>query len=205
MARSELHAEVKKHRLCLNCLRPFHSHDKCKTPGCKHCGRKHNTLLHIPKNDSVAEPNKVSVVDTPNAVSTENSGQTINLHCSNPVSNTLEKRKPIALSFVNVMGQDQDIFERFSSFKKLIRMTALVLKFVAYLKLRKCHKPYQIKDIEISDLDKATRTLICMVQAVTFSQEIKDLQYNGKVNKNSKLFLYTHFWIRLVLYESEVD
>nr|CAH7730421.1 unnamed protein product [Callosobruchus chinensis] len=27
-----------------------------------------------------------------------------------------------------------------------------------------------------------------MVQAVTFSQEIKDLQYNGKVNKNSKLF-----------------
>nr|CAH7758548.1 unnamed protein product [Callosobruchus chinensis] len=105
-----------------------------------------------------------------------------------PVSNTLEKRKPIALSFVNVMGQDQDIFERFSSFKKLIRVTALVLKFVAYLKLRKCHKPYQIKDIEISDLDKATRTLICMVQAVTFSQEIKDLQYNGKVNKNSKLF-----------------
>nr|CAI5841455.1 unnamed protein product [Callosobruchus analis] len=105
-----------------------------------------------------------------------------------PVSNTLEKRKTIDLSFVNVMGQDQDIFERFSSFKKLIRVTALVLKFVAHLKLKKSHKSHQLKDIETSDLDKATYTLILMVQAVAFSQEIKDLQINGQVNKNSKLF-----------------
>nr|CAI5818357.1 unnamed protein product [Callosobruchus analis] len=105
-----------------------------------------------------------------------------------PVSHTLEKRKTIALSFVNVMGQDQDIFERFSSFKKLIRVTALVLKFVAHLKLKKSHKSHQLKNIETSDLDKATYTLILMVQAVAFSQEIKDLQINGQVNKNSKLF-----------------
>nr|CAH7757116.1 unnamed protein product [Callosobruchus chinensis] len=101
MARSELHAEVKKHRLCLNCLRPFHSHDKCKTPGCKHCGRKHNTLLHIPKNDSVAEPNKVSVVDTPNAVSTENSGQTINLHCSSKTTQVLLATVQLRYSVTN--------------------------------------------------------------------------------------------------------
>nr|CAI5831674.1 unnamed protein product [Callosobruchus analis] len=91
MVRSELHAEVKTHRLCLNCLRPFHSHDKCKSPGCKHCGRKHNTLLHIPKNDTLAEPKKVAAVDMPNALNTnkENLEQTINLHCSSKTTQVL--------------------------------------------------------------------------------------------------------------------
>nr|CAI5818359.1 unnamed protein product [Callosobruchus analis] len=91
MVRSELHAEVKKHRLCLNYLRPFHSHDKCKSPGCKHCGRKHNTLLHIPKNDTLAEPKKVAAVDMPNALNTnkENLEQTINLHCSSKTTQVL--------------------------------------------------------------------------------------------------------------------
>lgn len=38
---------VKLHRLCFNCLRPDHQVDKCIAGGCKHCERKHNTLLYM--------------------------------------------------------------------------------------------------------------------------------------------------------------
>lgn len=38
--------EVKKARVCWNCLRSGHMVQDCKLGGCKHCGKKHNTLLH---------------------------------------------------------------------------------------------------------------------------------------------------------------
>lgn len=40
--------EVKSRQLCLNCLRPNHEFRECKsTYGCRHCKKKHNTLLHL--------------------------------------------------------------------------------------------------------------------------------------------------------------
>ena len=55
---------TKEKGLCFNCLGPNHTARKCKcAKGCKICGRKHNTLLHMPQGDSTstAEPqNKVT-------------------------------------------------------------------------------------------------------------------------------------------------
>lgn len=39
--------EVKRLRVCFNCLRSDHTSDKCRSSSCKKCNKKHNTLLHI--------------------------------------------------------------------------------------------------------------------------------------------------------------
>lgn len=64
--------ETKKYKLCLNCLRPGHFVQDCKSGNCRTCERKHNTLLHLThsreniqvesKNDDRGEENPVSSV-----------------------------------------------------------------------------------------------------------------------------------------------
>lgn len=40
-------SQVKQLKLCWNCLRSNHTSQECKASGCKFCGKKHNSLLHI--------------------------------------------------------------------------------------------------------------------------------------------------------------
>ena len=48
MKLNELREHVQKFRLCLNCLRPGHRSEDCKSRTCSvpNCGRRHNKLLH---------------------------------------------------------------------------------------------------------------------------------------------------------------
>lgn len=39
--------EVKRSKVCFNCLRSDHTSDKCRSSNCKKCNKRHNTLLHI--------------------------------------------------------------------------------------------------------------------------------------------------------------
>ncbi|XP_058447612.1 uncharacterized protein LOC131427994 [Malaya genurostris] len=39
---------VKKHGLCINCLKPSHLAKDCSSGSCKSCSKKHHTLLHLP-------------------------------------------------------------------------------------------------------------------------------------------------------------
>ncbi|XP_036146016.1 uncharacterized protein LOC118646671 [Monomorium pharaonis] len=39
--------EIKRLRLCLNCLRPDHFSRHCRSSSCRECGERHNTLCHI--------------------------------------------------------------------------------------------------------------------------------------------------------------
>ncbi|XP_045475255.1 uncharacterized protein LOC123681087 [Harmonia axyridis] len=39
--------EVKRLRLCFNCLKLNHQVGSCASRGCKNCGQKHNSLLHM--------------------------------------------------------------------------------------------------------------------------------------------------------------
>lgn len=43
--------EIKKLKLCLNCFRQGHTAFNCRSSTCRTCAKKHNTLLHIGKND----------------------------------------------------------------------------------------------------------------------------------------------------------
>lgn len=38
--------EIKNLRLCTNCFKKNHCVENCENTGCKHCGQKHNSLLH---------------------------------------------------------------------------------------------------------------------------------------------------------------
>lgn len=46
--------EVRKANLCWNCLKYGHRVQKCTFRGCRHCGKKHNSLLHVEQSSSVA-------------------------------------------------------------------------------------------------------------------------------------------------------
>ncbi|XP_066260795.1 uncharacterized protein [Euwallacea similis] len=48
---SEKYNEIRKHKLCSNCLRIGHLNQECKSSGCKKCAKKHNTALHYEKRE----------------------------------------------------------------------------------------------------------------------------------------------------------
>ncbi|XP_066259137.1 uncharacterized protein [Euwallacea similis] len=48
---SEKYNEIRKHKLCSNCLRVGHRNQECKSSGCKKCAKKHNTALHYEKRE----------------------------------------------------------------------------------------------------------------------------------------------------------
>lgn len=49
---SEKYDEIRKHKLCSNCLRTGHWKNECMSSGCKKCELKHNTLLHVDRNQN---------------------------------------------------------------------------------------------------------------------------------------------------------
>ncbi|XP_031348314.1 uncharacterized protein LOC116174518 [Photinus pyralis] len=46
--------EARRLRLCTNCLREGHNTINCRSNGCKHCQRKHNTRFHV--NKPISQP-----------------------------------------------------------------------------------------------------------------------------------------------------
>lgn len=75
-ARSE---QIKRLRLCFNCLHSGHSSASCKFGKCKTCGRKHHTLLHTTTENSNslnASPNGTSA--SSNGTSASSNGTQVN-------------------------------------------------------------------------------------------------------------------------------
>lgn len=71
-------AEATKLKLCLNCLRSGHPSFKCRLGRCRECNKRHNTLLHLPTNDST--PNADSPPET--VVTCNNHGNKQALLCT---------------------------------------------------------------------------------------------------------------------------
>lgn len=67
---------VAKHKLCSNCLRRDHHVSKCHMGPCRHCKKRHNTLLHtnsITSANLVETQESTSIVNFTREVSSENS------------------------------------------------------------------------------------------------------------------------------------
>lgn len=52
--------EAKRLNLCYNCLGSNHMLQKCTSRNCKHCSKKHHTLLHIHERSNVVNQNTTS-------------------------------------------------------------------------------------------------------------------------------------------------
>lgn len=56
MSITERITEISKLKLCTNCLRAGHNTQNCRLGPCRECKKRHNTLLHIPTNNTENVP-----------------------------------------------------------------------------------------------------------------------------------------------------
>ena len=63
----------------------------------------------------------------------------------------------------------------------LQREVAWLLKFTAYLQYRKDNKADIEKELTRADLEKATLTIVKLVQREVYAEEIQDLETRGNV------------------------
>ena len=90
---------AQKVSLCINCLRGTHHSKNCLAGGCKKCGKKHNSLLHISQSSS----------ETDNDSNKHNQINTLNQPASNSASNyqlLIPSEVVLATAIVDVIDQD---------------------------------------------------------------------------------------------------
>ncbi|XP_046749846.1 uncharacterized protein LOC124413362 [Diprion similis] len=80
--------------------------------------------------------------------------------------------------------ETHDILERFSSLTKLKRVVAYCLRWKDVSKPRNLQRTHSLT---VDELERATTTIVKMVQAARFAQEISDLRSKQRVNHDSVL------------------
>ena len=76
---------------------------------------------------------------------------------------------------------------KYSSWTGLQRKVAWLLKFKAYLQYGKDKKADIEKHLTTADLEKATLTIVKLVQREVYAEEIQDLERRGHVKRSSKI------------------
>ncbi|XP_011858180.1 PREDICTED: uncharacterized protein LOC105555749 [Vollenhovia emeryi] len=92
------------------------------------------------------------------------------------------RRVPVAIALVTATVVE---FERFSSYPRLLRVLAYVLRFVN--KLRKDESVYSASHISPAELERARNVIIASVQASTWIEDIQKLKGEREVKRSSKL------------------
>lgn len=86
--------EAKRLNVCLNCLKTGHFSKSCEQSGCKVCGAKHNTLLHLPPKINAVTGNECSPSTSSRAYSTSphpsTASSTLTLHASSLQANSVQ-------------------------------------------------------------------------------------------------------------------
>ena len=80
-----------------------------------------------------------------------------------------------------------ELLVKYSSRTELQRKVAWLLKFKAYLQYRKDKKADIEKHLTTADLEKATLTIVKLVQREVYAEEIQDLETRGHVKRSSKI------------------
>ncbi|XP_062539042.1 uncharacterized protein LOC134207338 [Armigeres subalbatus] len=94
----------------------------------------------------------------------------------------LERRKTVLLT--KEASPDISLFERYSTFWKLVRITAIVLRFISRCRTK---TPHQTPYLTVSELQAAKETLVKTVQYQNFPEEVKTLKRKGTVPSKSPL------------------
>lgn len=101
----------------------------------------------------------------------------------------LEQRQP-TITLVNLEDNTFNILQNYSSYKKLLRVTAYCLRFIKLIVTKT--KPDQV-ELSVQELQMSSEALIRVSQKVYFKCEIKDLLKTGQVNMSSTLLKLTPF------------
>lgn len=80
-----------------------------------------------------------------------------------------------------------DIFARYSSFTKLLRITAYILRFYENCKASSRENPRTVGPLSVNEMDIARNHLIIRAQQEYFKKDYDDLLKNGQLHKKSKL------------------
>ncbi|XP_049866249.1 uncharacterized protein LOC126366948 [Pectinophora gossypiella] len=96
----------------------------------------------------------------------------------------LEERKVKEKCYTVTCNVDDDLLARFSSLKKLLRVTAFCRRVLQW---KKSEKKKPRKGLTVEELDKALLTCIKLSQRKGFKEDIESLERTGKIKKGSKL------------------
>ena len=80
-----------------------------------------------------------------------------------------------------------ELLPKYSSWTVLQQKIAWLLKFKAYLQYRKDKKADIEKNLATADLEKATLTIVKLVQREAYAEEIQDLKTRAHVKRSSKI------------------
>ncbi|KAK2575256.1 hypothetical protein KPH14_012780 [Odynerus spinipes] len=94
-----------------------------------------------------------------------------------------ERRKTLVA--IPTVINDFNIFERFSSYHKLIRVCAFMMRFINHL--RKRSSKIETQCLSSNELRGATKILVKLVQQEAFSEELRSLKNRKELPKGSKL------------------
>ncbi|XP_043286901.1 uncharacterized protein [Venturia canescens] len=110
MSVSDRIQESKKKKICLNCLGKGHFTANCQSSGCKKCQKKHNTLLHLEKNESTAssQNNNESSKEPVTALCAEGEQSSPGMELPAAVNVVRKPSKQIILSIARVFVEDAD-------------------------------------------------------------------------------------------------
>lgn len=80
---NDRYSEVKKLKLCTNCLRSGHFRTECRSSGCKRCQGKHSTFLHFENEGSVSNATDAQMTsNSQSSITIENKNTSISTHSS---------------------------------------------------------------------------------------------------------------------------
>ncbi|XP_050064280.1 uncharacterized protein LOC126553152 [Aphis gossypii] len=98
---------------------------------------------------------------------------------------TLPELRPVQLSLTIVKFKN-GLLDRYSKWERLVRATAWILKFIQFLRLKRCKQGF-VKYLTVSDFSNAESWLIRCAQKDEFAIENKALTEGKNVPRNSKL------------------
>lgn len=104
----------------------------------------------------------------------------------------LSELKPQTLSFV-VTQSLVDVSNKFSSFKKLIRVMSYCFRFISNLRLKIKGLPIKVDSLSINELDHASQRILSFLQQECFVNEIKALSSDTPLDRKSRLLCLNPF------------
>jgi len=107
MSAEERINEVKRLRLCHNCLRNDHFVKTCKMDSCRESSGKHNTLCHRSKDDSIQDSSSSTLIEEPAQMSQPSTDSTtqVNVTVYHTATN-LRQQTLLATALINVVHEN---------------------------------------------------------------------------------------------------